>query len=255
MNQIKIISVTPDNVSDVGVYCIKNKEAPGSKAKVEWCKKKDNKELRLKIAVNSLNKQVGFIEYIPAEEAWRPLEANNYFFIHCITIFVKEARNQNVGSSLIKSCEEDAKRLNKLGVCVMTSNGAWMANKNLFEKNGYLKVDGLDRFELMAKKFDPKSISPKLINWKKQQKKYKGWNLIYADQCPWHTKSVSDLKEVALEYNINLKVKKLKNSNEAKNSPSGFGVYSLIKDGKLIDDHYLSKTRFKNILKEELQIK
>jgi len=89
----------------------------------------------------------------------------------------------------------------------------------------------------------------------KQQKEYKGWNLIYSDQCPWHTKSVSDLIEVALENNIHLTVKKLKNSNEAKNSPSGFGVFCLIKDGKLIDDHYLSKTRFKNILKEETLIK
>jgi hypothetical protein len=107
----------------------------------------------------------------------------------------------------------------------------------------------------MEKKFDSSSISPKLINWEKQQEKYKGWNLIYADQCPWHAKSVSDLKELASENGINLKVKKLKNSREAKAAPSGFGVYSLIKDGKLIDDHYLSKTRFKNILKEELKKK
>jgi len=253
MDQINIISVTPDNVSEVGVFCIKNKVALGSQAKVAWCKKKGNEKLQLKIAVNSLNKQIGFIEYMPAEEAWRPIEANNYFFIHCIAIFTKEARNQKVGSLLIKSCEEDAKNLNKLGVCVMTSKGAWMANKKLFDKNGYSKVDELDRFELMSKKFNSKSPSPKLINWEIQQKKYKGWNLIYADQCPWHTKSVSDLKELASESGINLKVKKLKNSTEAKHAPSGFGVYSLIKDGVLIDDHYLSKTRFKNILKGELQ--
>jgi GNAT superfamily N-acetyltransferase len=253
MNQINIISVTSKNVSEEGVFCIKNKEALGSQAKVEWCKRKGNEELQLKIAVNAHNKQIGFIEYIPAELAWRPIEANNYLFIHCIAIFVKEARNKNVGSSLIKACEQEARHLNKLGVCVVTSKGAWMVDKKLFEKNGYYKVDELDRFELMAKKFDPKRISPRLINWKKQQKKYKGWNLIYADQCPWHTKSVSDLKELASEYDINLKVKKIKNSIEAKKSPSGFGVYSLIRDGKLIEDHYLSKTRFKNILKAELQ--
>jgi len=252
MSKVKIISVTPENVSETGVFCIKNKEAAGSKAKVEWCKSKANEYLQLKIAVNSLNKQLGFIEYIPAELAWRPIDANNYLFIHCIAIFAKEARNKNLGSMLIQECEKAAKQLNKFGVCVMTSSGAWMADKKLFEKNGYHKIDELDRYELMVKKFNSKSDSPKLINWKIQQKKYKGWNLIYADQCPWHEKSVSDLKELALECGIKLKVKKLKNSTEAKNSPSGFGVYSLIKNGKLIEDHYLSKTRFKNILKEEL---
>lgn len=252
MNQINIITVTPENVSETGIFCIKNKEALGNQEKIRWCKLKGNEDLRIKIAVDSNNKQIGFIEYIPAELAWRPVEANNYLFIHCIAVFAKETRNQNVGLSLIKECEQEARQLNKYGVCVTASKGTWMVDKRLFEKNGYQKVDELDRFELMTKKFDPKSLSPKLINWKNQQKKYKGWNIIYADQCPWHAKSVSDLKEVASEYGINLKVKKIENSIEAKKSPSGFGVYSLIRDGKLIEDHYLSRTRFENILKVEL---
>ena len=253
MNKVNILSITPKNVSEKGVYCIKNKEAAGFQTKVEWCKNKGNEKLQLKIAINSQKKQIGFIEYIPAEFAWRPIDANNYMFIHCIAIFSKDARNKNLGSTLLKECETEAKHLGKFGVCVMTSNGAWMAEKKLFEKNGYFKVDELDRFELMAKKFGPQYISPKLINWKVQQKKYKGWNLIYADQCPWHEKSVSDLKELASEYGINLKVKKIKTSAEAKKSPSGFGVFSLIRNGKLIEDHYLSKTRFKNILKAEIR--
>jgi len=140
---------------------------------MEWCKKKDNKELGLKIAVNSLNKQIGFIEYIPAEKAWRPIIADNYFFIHCIAVFAKESRNQNVGSSLIKACEEKAKNQNKLGVCVMTSDGPWISNKKLFEKNGYSRIDKLGRYELMIKKFDPYSTAPKLINWKNNKKNTK----------------------------------------------------------------------------------
>jgi len=253
MNKSNIISVTPDNVAETGIYCIKNKNAPGYQAKVEWFKNKCNEGLQIKIASDSNNKQLGFIEYIPSEFAWRPVHAENYLFIHCIVLFVMEARNSSIGSSLLVVCEQDAKKDKKYGVCVITSKGPWIADKTLFEKNGYFKVDELDRFELMVKKFDYNNPTPKLIDWKKQQIKYKGWNLVYADQCPWHEKSVNDLKKAAKECGINLKVKKLNNPDEAKKAPSGFGVYSLIRDGRLIEDHYLSKTRFENILKKELK--
>ncbi len=255
MDLFNIISVTSKNVNTYGVYCIKEKEAEGSQAKINWCKLNDNKYLQIKIAIDKRGKQVGFIEYTAAEYAWRPVDANNYLFIHCIGIFVKEARNVNLGTTLIKACEHEAKQQDKSGVCVMTSEGAFMVNKKLFLKNGYKKVDALDRFELMVKKYDDKSPSPKLIDWTKQLKKYKGWNLVYSDQCPWNIKSVNDLRETALEYGIDLKIKKIKNSAEAKKTPSGFGVYSLIKDGILLGDHYLSKTRFKSILAKELSNK
>lgn len=34
----------------------------------------------------------------------------------------------------------------------------------------------------------------------------------------------------------------------AQSAPSGFGVFALLKDGQLLEGHYISKTRFKNIL-------
>lgn len=140
-------------------------------------------------------------------------------------------------------------RRKKFGVCVMTSDGRWMADKRIFEKNNYKKYDELDRFELYAKKFNEKNPSPKLYDWNTQLKKYKGWNLIYANQCPWHIKSVEDLTETAKGYNIKINVIELKEAKDAQSAPSGFGVFSLVKNGVLIEDHYISSTRFKNILK------
>ncbi len=253
MNRLDIVDINPENVFDYGIYCIKNKTSAGYQAKVNWCGLKCNDGLRIKIVVDSKQKQIGFIEYLPSEQAWRPVRAKNYFFIHCIAIFSKGARKKNVGSSLLQACENDAREHNKSGVCVMTSEGAWMANKSLFERNGYIKVDERGRFELLCKKFDEKNPTPVLINWETEQKKYKGWNLVYADQCPWHEKSVTDLKQKATELGIKLKVKKLLTPEEARKAPSGFGVFSLVRDGRLLEDHYLSKTRFGNIVREELE--
>jgi hypothetical protein len=60
------------------------------------------------------------------------------------------------------------------------------------------------------------------------------------------------LKLVAEQAGIDLKVKEILTAEEARQSPSGYGVFSLLHDGKLLADHYISATRFKNILKMEL---
>lgn len=251
MDKIKIIDVTPKNVTDTGVFCIKDKKSPGYHAKLSWFKSKINKGLKIKVATNNDRKQIGFIEYIPSELAWRPIQADNYLFIQCIVVGAKKTREKGLGSLLIQQCEQDAKALNKSGICVVSSKGSWLANKLLFEKNGYVIADQKDRFELMVKSFGAEKAKPNFIDWSKAQAKYKGWNLLYADQCPWHEKSVNDLKQAAVDNRIALKVKKIKSPQEAQNGPSGFGTFALLKDGKLLADHYISRTRFENIIRKE----
>jgi len=250
-DNIKIIDVTEDNISETGVYCIKDKKSAGHKSKVEWFKSNIANGLKIKIATDFQGRHLGFIEYIPSEFAWRPVKARNYLFIHCILIFSNEVKEKGIGSYLLQICEQDAKTLNKSGICAMSSEGAWIANKSLFEKNGFHACDKLGRFELMSKSFDNRTPEPALIDWTKQQVKFKGWHLIYSDQCPWHNKSVKDLKHSASDMGIDLTMNKLMSPSEAQNSPSGFGTFALIKDGKLLEDHYLSRKRFENILSQQ----
>ncbi len=51
------------------------------------------------------------------------------------------------------------------------------------------------------------------------------------------------------EYGSELKISKITTAQEARQAPSGFGVLSLLHDGKLLEDHYISETRFRKILK------
>jgi GNAT superfamily N-acetyltransferase len=251
-NDIRIIDVTLDNISETGIYCIKDKKSPGYNLKVEWVKSNLVNGLKIRIAADIQGKHLGFIEYINSESAWRPINAHNYLFIQCILIFSNEVKEKGIGSFLLRECERDAKDHDKSGICAMSSDGAWIPNKSLYEKNGFFITDELDRFELMVKPFNDRTPKPVFINWTKQQAKFRGWNLIYSNQCPWHDKSITDLKKVAIDLGINLKVTKLTSPSEAQNSPSGFGTFALILDGKLLEDHYLSKKRFENILKQKI---
>ncbi len=247
-----LIDVTPENVAEVGIFCIKNPKSDGFQKKVTWFKDKINSGLTMKIAVDDKGKQLAFIEWIPSELCWRPIKATNYLFIQCIALFVAKAKNQGIGSELISQCLKEARRQKKEGVCALTSDGPWMATSKLFEKNGFAQTDAKGRFLLMYKPFKKTASKPTLNDWTKNQAKYKGWNLVYSDQCPWHDKSVADLQACAIENGIELKVKRIKTPAEAQKAPSGFGTYTLIKDGKELADHYISRKRFENILKKEL---
>lgn len=249
---MEIVNVTPKNAEQETFFCIKDIKSPGFKSKQRWFEKRYAEGLRTKILkVNE--KMVGFIEYVPADKAWRPLDAPDFMFIHCIAVYSKKDRSKGYGAVLIEEAIKDAKMMDLSGVCTMTSYGVWVAEKRVFEQNGFKKVDKRDRFELLSNKWNAEASDPKLIDWTANHKKYKGWHLLYADQCPWHEKSAFDLMNTAMDFGIDLKVKKIETAQEAKNAPSGFGVFNLLHDGKLLEDHYISSTRFKNILKKELK--
>ena len=252
LKDVEFIEVTGENVSEAGVYCIKNRRAPGFRAKLDWFKKQKKYGLRIIIASErESGKQLGFIEYIDSEHAWRPIVAKDYLFIECIALFGKGARSRGIASALVEICEDEADERKKSGVCTMTSDGPWMATRKLFEKLGYSISRELDRFELLYKPGKTKSPLPKFLDWNKRLAKFKGWNLVYSNQCPWHDNAVTALCDHAGEVGIDLRVKKLTTPSQAQKAPSGFGTFSLIHDGKLLADHYISRTRFKNILRNE----
>jgi len=254
MEVLKFIDVTPKNVTEETLFCIKDIKKPGFESKRKWFEKRYKEGLRLRILNDEADKMIGFIEFTPALQAWRPVNADNFMFIHCIVVYSKKDRDKGYGSMLINEAEKVAKANKMSGLCVMTSDGSWMVNKTIFKKYGFIEVDKRDRFELLSKKWDKNTDTPKLLDWTKQQKKYIGWHLLYADQCPWHEKSAFDLLNTAMDYGIDLKVTKINSAKEAKNAPSGYGVFNLLHDGKLLEDHYISATRFKNILKKEAGI-
>lgn len=251
MRNIQLIEVTPENLKEYGMFCNKNPKSEGYKQKAAWYSETYKQGVRMNIAQDESGDKIGFIEYVPAEYAWRPIDAPGYMFIHCMFIYPNKNKNNGYGSQMVKKCEEDAKKLGLKGVAVMTSKGPWVATKKLFIKNDYKVVDKNGRFELCVKKFDASASDPKLLKWQENARSNKGWSLMYSDQCPWNCSSVETISRIAKEQGLNLKVSKLASAKDAQKAPTGFGVFNVLKDDKEIVDHYISKTRFLNILGNE----
>jgi hypothetical protein len=245
------IQVTSQNVSEVGLFCIRNPKYPGFKLKANWLAKGNPDGLKL-ILLQIDNETVGFIEYVPGEFAWRPVSAKNFMFIHCLWVYPKKNLNKGYASMLIKHCIEESKKTGFDGVCVMTSEGTWITGRDLFLENGFFIAATKDRFDLLSLRFNGNS-EPEFIDWEAKVNNYEGLNLIYANQCPLFIKSIDEMTATAKEFGLELKITELKTAKEAQNSPSGFGVYAMVYNGKLVADHYISNTRFRNILNNEVK--
>jgi predicted metalloendopeptidase len=67
----------------------------------------------------------------------------------------------------------------------------------------------------------------------------------------YHPKSLDELKTTARKKGFDLKITVLETPEMAQRAPSGYGVYNLLYNGKVLADHYISNTRFANILEKE----
>ncbi len=252
--KIKIISVNSENVSEYPPVCFLNPKNEGYLIKIEWLKKRFSEGLKIKLLyLEEESKCIGFIEYVPGEYAWRAVDAKEYMFTHCIWISPNKNKRKGYGSLLVKECIKDAKTEGKYGVAAITSEGPFMAGKDLFLKNGFRSVaQAKPSFELMVKTLK-KGPLPKFRDSEKQLGKYKGLNIIYSNQCPWVARFINEIDEIVKKKKLKLKIIELKNAKEAQNAPSIYATFNLVYNGKLLVDHYISNTRFLNIINKEIK--
>ena len=89
---MKIIDVDQQNVTETGFFCkMSQRKSAGYRRKLAWLEARFAEGLRIKLLDLSQGGR-GFIEYIPGEYAWRPVEAAGYLFIHCLWVVGKSKK-------------------------------------------------------------------------------------------------------------------------------------------------------------------
>ena len=251
MNDVTLVKVGPENLSECGIGCIRSPANPGYGRKVKWLRKRFAEGLRFLLFRDEREKPLAFLEYVPGEFAWRPVDARGWLFVHCLWVFAAGQQLGGLGGRLIRACIEEAERAGNTGVAAMVSDGTWMAGKEIFLKNGFIKIAERDRFELVVHRLR-EGAEPRFRDIDGNRASRRGLHIVYADQCPMLLKSVNDLSQMAAEFGLNLRVTVLKSAHEAQNAPSYYGAFSLLWNGRLLSDHYVSKGRFRNILRKEI---
>jgi hypothetical protein len=251
-NSIEIITITPENLDALRCCGVLNPEHEGRRAKLRWHRTQFKRGLRAKILSCQQDPQFGYIEYIPGEYAWRGVNAGGYMFIHCLWTHYRKYQHKGFGERLVADCIRDARREEMKGVAVAARQMSWLASSDLFRKMGFQTVDTAPPdYELLVKKFLKSAPPPSFKkDWEKKLQKYgRGLTIIRSDQCPHIAKFARDISEFAREeYGITPKTVVLRSYREAQNAPTPYAVFSIIYNGRLLADHQISKTRFRNIM-------
>jgi hypothetical protein len=236
-----LIEVNSLNVKETGFFCYMSKpKSEGYQRKLHWLQERFREGIRIKMLRLP---ERGFIEYIPGEYAWRPVDASGYMFIHCLWI-VGQSKKKGYATLLLDECIADARKAGLQGVAMVSSQGNWLVDKKPLVKLGFEVVDQAPpSFELLALKFND-APSPSFTNgWQDRMiQPSTGMTIFRSDQCPYLDSAVTAALEAAREAGIPCRVIELNSSQEVRDlAPSAYGVFSVVVNGQLLSYHSLGK--------------
>jgi GNAT superfamily N-acetyltransferase len=249
MREFEVIDTDADNIGGCSFCGYKSSENEGYRRKLAWLKDRYAEGLRFKVLRSREFGDIGMIEYAPDSHAWRPVEAEGYFVIHCLMVNGKH-KGKGLGALLLKSCLRDAKKNKRRGVAVVTSSDGFMAESGFIIKAGFISVDISPPYELLVMKFKKADPDPRFIVERERiLKRYKnGLTILAADQCPMVPKCVKEIAEKSETLGLNTKVVRVKNAKQSRELPTPYGVFCIVNDGKLIAERPISARRFTNLM-------
>ena len=136
-----------------------------------------------------------FIEYIPAEHAWAPIEADGYLYIDCLWVS-GQFKGHGYSSLLLDECIRDARAQGKRGLAVLSSEKklGYLSDPKYLKYKGFQTADSASpHFRLMALPFESQAELPRFSPRLKQaaaQVPKTGLSLYYTSQCPFTAKYV-----------------------------------------------------------------
>lgn len=240
---MEYIRITKDNIDNEHICCAMSGKQ--SVAKKEWLKQRFDEGL---VFYRSEERGKCFIEYIPAENAWIPIEANNYLYINCLWVS-GSMKGHGYSNDLLEECIRDAKSQDKSGICILCAEGRkreFLADPKYLAHKGFKVADVSDcGINLMVLSLKENVEMPKFKKCAKHPSvSDKGFVLYYTDQCPFTYYWVPKVQEVAKEHNISLKVIHITDKESAREVPAPVTTYALFLDGKFVTQSIQSDKKF-----------
>lgn len=245
---VEILDLGPEEMEEAALFCVydnRGKFYDGVQQKTAWARERYAEGLHIKLLrVDGV--KAGFIEYLPGECAWRPVQAGDYTFIHCIWVRGRY-KGHGYGHLLLQRYLEEAAGTN--GVATVTSKRGWIADKPFFLHHGFEVVDKAPPFELVVTRFRD-APSPRFKDgWQERAAKYgAGITVIWTVQCPYTAAHCQDILEVGQERGISTDAMRLDHHKHVQVAPSPYGVFNVILNGELLTYQPHGKRGFARLL-------
>lgn len=244
------ITLTAENLEQEHICCaISNNRDPQVAAKKAWLS--DRMAEGLVFRKGDVRGKC-FIEYLPAEAAWAPVDAAGYLYLNCLWVS-GQYKGQGYSGQLLDSCIEDAKRQGKRGIVALSSSKKrpFLSDPKFLRYKGFVLADtAAPDLELLVLPLQDGAPMPSFKPCaKKGADGSVGWVLYYTAQCPYTAKYVPLLEAAAKEHGVLFRTVQFKTGEEAQASPSPCTTYSLFYQGQFVTNEILSVPKFEKLLK------
>ena len=108
---MELIKLTHDNIDQEHICCAISNNKVQVMSKKAWLKERLDEGL---VFLKGNVRGKCFIEYIPAEYAWAPIEAEGYMVIDCLWVS-GQFKGHGYSNLLLNACIEDSKEKGKKG--------------------------------------------------------------------------------------------------------------------------------------------
>lgn len=247
---MEYIKVTEENIEDEHICCaISNNNDVQVSSKKAWLKERFNEGL---VFLKSAERGKCFIEYIPAENAWVPIVADNYMYIDCFWVS-GSFKGHGYSNDLLNACIEDSKAKGKEGVCILSSTKKrpFLSDPKHLLYKGFKVADQSDAgINLMYLPFNEQSKIPQFKEVAKHPSiDEKGYVLYYTSQCPFNAKYVPIIEKTAMENDIPFKAVHITSKEQAQMVPSPCTSYAMFYDGNFLTNEQLNDKKFLKMIK------
>lgn len=242
---MEYIYVTKENLEKEHICCaISNNKDIQVSSKKAWLNERFDDGL---VFLKSVERGKCFIEYLPAENAWNPIDAPDYMYIDCLWVS-GSMKGHGYSSDLLSKCIEDCKEKGKVGLCILSSakKKPFLADPKFLKYKGFEVVDEADNgIQLWYLPFGKDAVKPQLKECAKHPHiDEKGYVLYYTNQCPFNGKYVPIVEKCANDNNIPFKAIHLTSKEDAQNAPTPITTYALFKDGEYLTNEQMNDKKF-----------
>lgn len=246
---MEYIQVAKNNIEKEHICCaISNNKDIQVSSKKDWMMKCFDDGL---VFLKSVERGKCFIEYIPAENAWVPILAENYMYIDCFWVS-GSFKGHGYSNDLLNQCIEDSKEKGKFGLCILSSakKKPFLSDPKHLIYKGFRVADTSDvGINLMYLPFDAKAVVPRF----KEEAKHpyieeQGYVLYYTNQCPFNGKYVPIVEQTAIENNIPFKAIRIETKEQAQVVPSPCTTYAMFYNGKFLTNEQFNDKKFSKLI-------
>jgi GNAT superfamily N-acetyltransferase len=233
---MKLLKLTDKNIEDEHICCaISDKKClDGYQKKKNWLKS-EFKEGYIFQKMDVRGKV--FIEYVPIEDSWLPLEGVNFMVINCFWVS-GQYKGKGNGKKLLEQCMKDARKMNGIVAISSDKKRPFMTDPKFLKHHGFEIIDEAPPFfKLWGLKTKENASYPIIMESAKLGicPDAKGITAYYSNTCPFTDYYTNQLlREYAKNKNVSLTVNHIKNKKEGRKMPIPWVINSVFYKGELV---------------------